>query len=243
MDLRVGRACRVADYRGGLGRRAFLLRGEHERARVSARLPGRDRGDTSGRGRAGDPRVGQRVDRRVGGGGAGARGRYRADRAGATGREGRERLAADGTGEGALLPAAERGLGTAARRGGGPARGARSRPGCRRGDAPATRRQRRPLPLRVAIPGGRHVARRGALPAPLDHRAEHRQADPPGRLGAVERADGPPRGGRPDRLHGSRLLRLLRRVRLRQAARRGGLAPSSSSPAPPPSTTTSSPPT
>ena len=35
-----------------------------------------------------------------------------------------------------------------------------------------------------------------------------------GRLGAVERAAGPARGGGGDRLHGPRLLRLLRRVRL-----------------------------
>ena len=169
MGLRVGRAwqrgeaaggtCRATggrqDYRGDLrGRRPFLLRGEHERARVPARLPGRDRGDTSGRGRAGDPRPRQRLDRRLGGRGAGARGRRRADRAGAADREGRERLAADGTGEGALLPAAERGLRTPPRRDRGPARGARRRPERRRGDAAAARRRTAPpTPAPGASPG------------------------------------------------------------------------------------------
>ena len=83
----------------------------------------------------------------------------------------------------------------------------------------------------------------GALPAPLAHRAERGRADAAGRLGAVERAAGPPRGGGRGRLHGPRLLRLLRRVRLLQAPRRRRLAHASTSPPPRRSTTTSSPPT
>ncbi len=62
---------RADDYRGHLGAHALLLRREHERPRAPARLPGGDRAHASGWDRGRDPRPRQRLDRRLGGGGAG----------------------------------------------------------------------------------------------------------------------------------------------------------------------------
>ena len=67
-------------------------------------------------------------------------------------------------------------------------------------------------PLRVALPRRRDGARRGALPAPADHGAKQGEGNPSRRLGAIERPDGAPRGGRRDRLPRPGVLRLLRRV-------------------------------
>ena len=64
---------RTGDYRGHLVARALLLRREHQRPRVPAGLPAGDRGDAPGRGRARDPRPRQRLERRLGRRGAGAR--------------------------------------------------------------------------------------------------------------------------------------------------------------------------
>ncbi len=85
--------------------------------------------------------------------------------------------------------------------------------GGRRGGAAA--RLRGPArPLRLEIPRGRDRRRRRPLPAQAADRAEPRRSDQSRRLGAVERAAGPARGGGVGRLHGPRVLRLLRRVRL-----------------------------
>ena len=121
--------------------------------------------------------------------------------------------------------------------------GARRRPAGGGGDPAAARLRGRPDPLRLALPRRRDGARRRPLPAPVADRAERRRGDAPGRVGAVERAAGAARGGGRGRLPRPRLLRLLRRVRLRQAARRRRLARALRPRAPRRSTTTSSPPT
>ena len=128
-------------------------------------------------------------------------------------------------GAGALLPAAQRGLRAAAGRGGGAGRGARGRPGApgRRARSCST-----PRATRSPAPG----ASRGSAPrwrgrssctAALTVQSGG-ERDPAGRLGAVERPAGPARGGRRGRLPRPRLLRLLRRERLLQAARGRRLA-------------------
>ena len=109
--------------------------------------------------------------------------RHPADRARAADRQGRERLDPAARGAGALLPAAQRGLRAAAGRGRGAGRGARRRPEGGGGRAAAARLRRQTRPLRLALPGGRHGARRRALPAPPAHRAEPRRARPGGSTG------------------------------------------------------------
>ena len=82
--------------------------------------------------------------------------------------------------------------------------------------------QPQPSAWRFPSPGAALLVRAGAAPAV--RRAEPRRRDPRGRLGAVGGADRAPRGGRGDRLLRPRVLRLLRRGRLLQAAARRRLA-------------------
>ena len=120
---------------------------------------------------------------------------------------------------GPVLPAPERGLRAAARGRRGAARGARSRAAGRRRGRAAARPGGEPLPCAWRLPGvGTALA--GALFLHRRLTVQSRgDADPGGRLGPVERADGPPRGRRGGRLPRPRFLRLLRRVRLLPAAR------------------------
>ena len=144
----------AADYGDRRGAHALLLRREHERPRVPARLPGGDRAHPPGRGRARDPGPRQRLRGRLGRGGAGAGRRDPADRAGAAGRQGGERLDPDARGAGPLLPAAQRGLRAAPGGGGGADRGARRRPEGRRppGRSCSTP-PARPVPCAWRFPG------------------------------------------------------------------------------------------
>ena len=76
----------------------------------------------------------------------------------------------------------------------------------------------------MALPGRPHGSGGCALPPPPAHGAEQGRRDPRRRLGAIERAARQARGGGGRRLPRPRILRLLRRVRLLQAAGRRGLA-------------------
>ena len=97
----------------------------------------------------------------------------------------------------------------------------------------------RPVPCAWRLPSVGDRAGRRALPASPVHGRERRRGDPPGRLGAVERDAGPPRG-RARRSAGfdPRLLRLLRRDRLLQAPLGRRLADPLRALRPGPSTTT-----
>ena len=169
--------------------------------------------------------------------------RHPPDRARAAGGQGGQRLDPARRGEGALLPAAQRGLRAAAGRGGGAARGARRRAGGGGGGRPAARLLGRARPLRLALPRRRHRARRGALPAPPAHRAEQGDGDPAGRLGPVERPARAPRGRRARSATSTPTSSSTTTSATSASGWRRPATRPSSSPPPRRSTTTSSPPT
>ena len=105
---------------------------------------------------------------------------------------------------------AARGADLAARRRRSPARCS-----CARDGAPAA--------VGMALPGAADGAAGAPVPAPALRRAEPRDEHARGRLGAVGGAARAPRRRRGGRLHRPRVLRLLRRGRLLQAAARRGL--------------------
>ena len=100
-----------------------------------------------------------------------------------------------------VLPAAQRGLRAPARSRGRSAGGAASRTASAAvAGAQLLAPDGRPVPCAWRLPSVGDRAGGRALPAPPVDGRERRRADPPGRLGAVERDAGPPRGRRAGRL-------------------------------------------